>query len=90
LTTCRLSWISIDGRSGWKFAFTTKRWDSPNWKLADHRLRWVASGLVYAESRWNRLHGYRHIGVFVAALKAAYQLRLQRQHAALRRQVSAA
>ncbi len=60
------------------------------WQGSDHRLRWVASGLVYAESRWNRLHGYRHIGVLVAALKAAYQLRLQCQHAALRYQISAA
>ena len=30
------------------------------WQGSDHRLRWIASGLVFAESRWNKLHGYRH------------------------------
>jgi hypothetical protein len=26
------------------------------WQGSDHRLRWVASALLYAETRWNRLH----------------------------------
>ena len=60
------------------------------WQGSDHRLRWVASSLMFAESRWNRLHGYRHIPVLVTALKTAYALRLQQQRAALRRQVNAA
>jgi putative transposase len=60
------------------------------WQGSDHRLRWVASTLLFAESRWNRLHGYRQISVLVSALKTAYALRLQQQRAALRRKVSAA
>jgi putative transposase len=28
------------------------------WQGSDHRLRWVASALLFAESHWNRLHGY--------------------------------
>lgn len=60
------------------------------WQGSDHRLRWVASTLLFAESRWTRLHGYRHISVLVSALKSAYALRLQQQRAALRRQVTAA
>ena len=60
------------------------------WQGSDHRLRWVASSLMFAESRWNRLHGYRHIPVLGTALKTAYALRLQQQRAALRRQVNAA
>lgn len=31
------------------------------WQGGDHRLRWVASALIYAEGRWNRLRGYREI-----------------------------
>lgn len=45
------------------------------WQGRDHRLRWVASGLLFAEGRWNRLHGYRHMPVLTAALEAAYRLR---------------
>ena len=35
----------------------------------------VGSVLLYAESRWNRIHGYRHMPVVVNALEAAYRLR---------------
>lgn len=45
------------------------------WQGKDHRLRWVASGLLFAEGRWNRLHGYRHMPMLVAALESAYRLR---------------
>jgi transposase-like protein len=38
------------------------------WQGSDHRLRWVASALLFAESRWNKLHGYRHMPVLVNAL----------------------
>jgi transposase-like protein len=55
------------------------------WQGSDHRLRWVASSLVFAESRWCRLHGYRHIAVLVSNLKTAYALRLQQQQARLKR-----
>lgn len=60
------------------------------WQGSDHRLRWVASTLLFAETRWNRLKGYRHISALVSSLKTAYALRLQQQRAALHRQVSAA
>ena len=55
------------------------------WQGSDHRLRWVASSLMFAESRWSRLHGYRYIPGLVSALKTAYALRLQQQQTRLRR-----
>jgi transposase-like protein len=60
------------------------------WQGSDHRLRWVGSALLFAESRWNRIHGYRHMPVLVNALNAAYQLRCAHNQAALKKQVSAA
>lgn len=45
------------------------------WQGSDHRLRWVASAMLYAESRWNRLHGYRHLPLLLHNLQKAYQLR---------------
>ena len=53
-----------------KICLQVKRWQG-----RDHRLRWVASALLYAESRWNKLHGYRHLPVLVNALHSAYSLR---------------
>jgi transposase-like protein len=52
------------------------------WQGRDHRLRWVASALVFAESRWNRLQGYRHMPALMSCLDAAYGLRVKRQKAA--------
>ncbi|MGH9614149.1 MAG: IS256 family transposase [Bryobacteraceae bacterium] len=60
------------------------------WQGSDHRLRWVGSALLFAESRWNRLHGYRHMPVLLSALNSAYRLRCAHNHAALKSQVSAA
>jgi putative transposase len=60
------------------------------WQGSDHRLRWVASTLLFAESRWNRLIGYPQIEALVSSMKAEYALRLQKQKAALRPQVTAA
>ena len=60
------------------------------WQGSDHRLRWVGSALLFAESRWNRIHGYRHMPVLINALNAAYQLRCAHNQAALKKQVSAA
>ena len=60
------------------------------WQGSDHRLRWVGSALLFAESRWNRIHGYRHMPVLINALHAAYQLRCAHNQAALKKQVSAA
>jgi transposase-like protein len=52
------------------------------WQGRDHRLRWVASGLLFAESKWHKVTGYRHIPVLVHALDAAYQRRSAHQAAA--------
>jgi putative transposase len=41
------------------------------WQGGDQYLRWVASGLLYAESRWNRVHGYRELPVLVKELELA-------------------
>ena len=60
------------------------------WQGSDHRLRWVGSALLFAESRWNRIHGHRHMPVLINALNAAYQLRCVHNQAALKAQVSAA
>ena len=45
------------------------------WQGSDHRLRWVASAMLYAESRWNRLHGYRHLPLLIHNLQRAYEVR---------------
>jgi transposase-like protein len=60
------------------------------WQGSDHRQRWVGSALLFAESRWNRIHGYRHMPTLVNALNAAYQLRCAHNRAALKENVSAA
>jgi putative transposase len=60
------------------------------WQGSDHRLRWVGSALLFAESRWNRIQGYRHMQMLINALNAAYQLRCAHNHAALKAQVGAA
>ena len=52
------------------------------WQGRDHRLRWVASSLLFAESRWNRLHGYASMPALVKALDAAYSLRVGKAAAA--------
>jgi transposase-like protein len=51
------------------------------WQGGDQRLRWVASALVYVESRWNRLQGHRQIPALINALESAYQLRLRERRA---------
>lgn len=52
------------------------------WQGRDHRLRWVASSLLFAESRWNRLHGHQGMPALVKALDAAYSLRVGKAAAA--------
>ena len=47
------------------------------WQGSDHRLRWVASALLFVESRWNKLYGYRHMPVLVNAMFTAYKMRRQ-------------
>lgn len=41
------------------------------WQAGDQYLRWVASGLLWAESRWNRIHGYRELPILVKELELA-------------------
>jgi transposase-like protein len=60
------------------------------WQGSDHRLRWVGSALLFAEARWNRIHGYRHMPVLVSSMKTAYALRSGQQQAALHNQITAA
>jgi transposase-like protein len=60
------------------------------WQGSDHRLRWVGSALLFAESRWNRIHGYRHMPVLINALNAAYRFRCAHNQAAVEAQVTAA
>ncbi len=52
------------------------------WQGSDHRLRWVGSALLFTESRWNKLHGYRHMPILINALDAAYRLRTAKSAAA--------
>ena len=42
-----------------------------NWKGGDQYLRWVGSGLTWAESRWNRIHGHRELPIVVKELELA-------------------
>jgi transposase-like protein len=60
------------------------------WQGSDHRLRWVGSALLFAESRWNRLHGHRHMPLLINALNAAYQLRCAPNPVAVKSQRNAA
>jgi hypothetical protein len=49
---------------------------------SDHWLRWVASALLFVESRWNKLHGPRHLPVLNNAPDAAYRVRTGKAAAA--------
>lgn len=53
------------------------------WKGGDHRLRWIASGLLWAESRWNRVHGYRELPILVKELELAIVKGVQVRHASV-------
>jgi transposase-like protein len=53
------------------------------WQGGDQYLRWVASGLLWAESRWNRLHGYREIPVLVKELELAVLKTIAVRHASV-------
>ena len=60
------------------------------WQGSDHRLRWIGSALVFAEARWNRIHGYRHMPLLITALKTAYAVRRGENQAALHAEITAA
>jgi transposase-like protein len=53
------------------------------WQGGDQYLRWVASGLLWAESRWNRLHGYREIPILVKELELAILKKIPVRHASV-------
>ena len=53
------------------------------WQGSDHRLRWVGSSILFAESNWNKIHGYRHMPVLVKALDAAWRQRSGKAAAAV-------
>ena len=51
------------------------------WQGGDQYLRWVGSGLLWAESRWNRVHGYRELPVLVKELELAVIKGIPLRHA---------
>ena len=51
------------------------------WRGGDQYLRWVGSGLLYAESRWNRVHGHKEIPVLVKELELAVVKAIPLKHA---------
>jgi transposase-like protein len=51
------------------------------WHGGDQYLRWVGSGLLYAETRWNRVHGYRELPVLVKELELAVLKGIPLRHA---------
>jgi len=51
------------------------------WYGGDQYLRWVASGLLWAESRWNRIHGYREMPLVVKELELAVLKGIPLRHA---------
>ena len=54
-----------------------------HWQGGDQLLRWVASGLLWAESRWNRLHGYRELPILVKELELAVVRGIPVRHASV-------
>lgn len=53
------------------------------WKGGDQYLRWVASGLLWAEFRWNRVHGHREIPILVKELELAVVKSIPVRHASV-------
>jgi putative transposase len=52
-----------------------------HWQGGDQYLRWVGSGLLYAESRWNRVHGYRELPLLVKELELVVLQAIPLRHA---------
>lgn len=50
------------------------------WHGGDQYLRWIATGLLWAESRWNRIRGYREIPILVKELELAVTRRIPVRH----------
>lgn len=53
------------------------------WQGGDQYLRWVASALLWAESRWNRVHGHREIPILVKELELAVVKSIPVRHASV-------
>lgn len=53
------------------------------WQGGDQYLRWVASGLLWGESRWNRIHGYRELPILVKELELAVVKAIPVRHASV-------
>jgi putative transposase len=53
------------------------------WRGGDQYLRWVASGLLWVESRWNRIHGYRELPILVKELELAVVKAIHVRHASV-------
>lgn len=53
------------------------------WRGGDQYLRWVASGLLWAESRWNRIHGHREIPILVKEMELAVVRGIPVRHASV-------
>ena len=53
------------------------------WQGGDQYLRWIASGLLWAESRWNRLQGYREMPILVKELELAIVKSIPVRHASV-------
>ena len=54
-----------------------------HWQDGDQRLRWVASALLWAESRWNRIHAYQQIPLLVKELELALLKKLPLRRASV-------
>jgi putative transposase len=52
-----------------------------HWQGGDQYLRWVGSGLLLAESRWNRVQGYRELPLLVKELELAVLKGIPLRHA---------
>jgi putative transposase len=53
------------------------------WQGGDQYLRWVASGLLWAESRWNRIYAYRELPILVKELELAVVKSIPVRHASV-------
>ena len=53
------------------------------WQGGDQYLRWIASGLIWAESRWKRIQGYRELPILVKELELALVKAIPVRHASV-------
>jgi len=53
------------------------------WQGGDQYLRWVASGLLWAESRWNRIHAHRELPILVKELELVVVKAIPVRHASV-------